>query len=243
MLIDLPLVSRYNSYMKQIPAVILMCLAGFFAFSCTAVDPARRYPNMVADADPVSAGSVEIVFDKLLSSKLNKVEVEAIFYPRLNAVALDFRYELIRYRQFWDIAGRLQFAAALERYKEDYGARKLESKYRKTRAAYGRVRGRVEWETFRFSKTYKAQPVIELGYRFRDGSPFFATLMRSTKEDDPSGDSPSMESRQINMYFTRAQAEQLVRLFDQDYLMWLLGKRGSGNPEKPPEQDDYYSEL
>jgi hypothetical protein len=229
--------------MNRFPAVILICLAVFFAFSCTAVDPARRYPNMVANADPVSAGSVEIVFDRLFSSKLNKAEVEVIFHPRLNSVALDFRYEMISYRQFWDLPARLQFAAALERYKEDYEARKLETQYRKTKAAYGRTRGRLEWETFKFSKTYIAQPVIELGYRFKQGSPFFTTLMRSTKEDAPPGDNSDMESRQINMYFTRAQADELVKLFDQEYLMGLLG-RTSVTPEEPAvEQADYYREF
>jgi hypothetical protein len=229
--------------MKQLPAVVLTGLAVFFAFSCTAMDPAKRYPNMVADADPVSAGSVEIVFDKMFSSKLNLAEVEVIFYPRFNSVALEFRYELIRYRQFWDLPARLQFAAALERYKEDYEARKLENKYRRTRAAYGRSRVRVEWETFKFSKTYRAQPVIELGYRFREDRPFFATLMRSAREEAPTGDSSSMESRQINMYFTRAQADELVKLFDQEYLLGLVGIKQSVSPEEQPEQDDYYKEF
>jgi hypothetical protein len=198
---------------------------------------------MVANVDPVSAGSVEIVFDRPFSSKLNKIEVEVVFHPRLNSVALDFRYELIRYRQFWDLPARLQFSAAVERYKEDYEARNLQTQYRKTRAVYGRTRGQVEWETFKFSKTYKAHPVIELGYRFREGSPFFTTLMRSAKEENPPGDSTTMESRQISMYFTRAHADELVRLFDQEYLMGLLGRRESVTPEEPPEQEDYYSEF
>jgi hypothetical protein len=197
---------------------------------------------MVANADPVSAGSVEIVFEKLFSSKLSKVEVEVIFHPRLNSVALDFRYELIRYRQFWDLTARLQFAAALERYKEDYEARKLGTQYRKTKAAYGRTRCRIEWETFKFSKTYIAQPVIELGYRFKENSPFFATHMRSAKEENPPGDSSTMESRQINMYYTRAQADELVKLFDQEYLMGLLG-RNSVSPEEQVKEDNYYKEF
>jgi hypothetical protein len=229
--------------MRQLPAVGFTGLAVLFVVSCTAVDPARRYPNMVADADPVSAGSVEAVFDKFFLNGLNVVEVEVVFYPRFNSVALDFRYELIRYRQFWDIAGRLLFAAALERYKEDYEARSLENKYRRTRAVYGKTRGRLEWETFKFSKIYKAQPVIELGYRFREDRPFFATLMRSAKEENPSGDSSDMESRQINMYFTRAQADELVRLFDQAYLLGLLGIKENVSPEEPPELDDYYKEF
>jgi hypothetical protein len=230
--------------MRQFPALTLTCLAVFFAFSCAGVEPAKRYPDMVADADPVSAGSVEIMLERPFSTKLNKIEAEVLFYPRLNSVALEFKYDLILHRQFWDTTGRQQFAAALEQDKEDYAARSLQTQYRRTRAVYGKTRGRVEWEVFSFlKKINSAQPVIEIGYRFMEGSPFFATLMRSEKEDKTIGDNP-LESQQINMYFTRAQADELVRLFDSEYLMGLLGIVESvSQEEQEQEPEDYYTEF
>jgi len=199
---------------------------------------------MVADADPIPAGDIEAHFDRMFSSAMNKTEVRVVFHPRQNAVSLEFRYEMVYYRQFWDLAGRLHFITALERYKEDYSARKLDSKYRKTRSIYGRVNGRVEWETFKFTKTREANPVIELGYRFRGEFPFFTTLMRSAKEIDTSGDSVVMDSRQINMYFTRAQADALAKLFDQEYLIGLL-KPVNVNFEETPqdEENEIYREY
>jgi len=199
--------------MKLLPVVVV-----FLLLSCGTVE---KYPNMVADADPVSAGTVKVGFDRIFSPKLNEIDAEAIFYPRLNAVALEFRYEFTQYRQFWDEAGRRQFAAALELYNAEQNRI---DRYRKTRAVYGKVKGRAEWRSFKFSRTRIAYPTIELGYRFRDKTPFLATLMRPAQEVTDPGDSSHREdSQQIIMYFTPAQADALVKLFDQSYLLGLLG--------------------
>ena len=230
--------------MKQFPAFFFVCITMFFVLSCAGVDPSKKYPYMVANADPVSAGMIEVGFDRMglsRSGKLNKVEVEVIFYPRLNSAALEFRYETVKYRQFWDATGRVQFANALERYKQDRAARVLIQKYNKTRAVYGKVKGRAEWETFRFSKVRISHPVIELGYRFRGETPLFTTLMRSAKEED-TGSSENMESRQITMYFTRAQADELVKLFNQEYLMGLLPVNNKEPVPAIPADDGYYDD-
>lgn len=226
--------------MRRLFPLALAGIAGFLVLSCASTDPAKKYPNMVANVNPFSVGTLEAQFDRMFSARLNKAEIEAIFYPRLNSVALEFRYEMIRYRQFWDETARNQFAEALERYKTDYEARNLVDRYGRTSAAYGRVKGRLEWETFRLGKTRVSHPAIALGYRFREKSPFFATLMRSAKEVNPdSGDSPD-QSQQVIMYFTRAQAEELVALFDQAYLMGLLAEPGRTQQFDPsPDLDDY----
>ena len=232
-------VYRYIVMMKHYVPAALAGAAVVLVLSCTSVDPAKKYPNMVANVDPISAGTIEAEFDRFFSTKLNKNTVEAIFYPRLNAVALEFRYEMIRYRQFWDEDTRKQFADALERYKTDYAARNLTTKYRKSRSIYGRIKGRVEWETFKLTKTRVGYPVIELGYRFKENSPFFATLMRSAKEENPPPGESSSESPQVTMYFTRAQADELVKLFDQAYLMGLLGGTDNSQSEQPLIVDEY----
>jgi len=222
---------------------IVMFTAIFCTLSCGSYDYSRKYPNMVANHDPISAGTVEIQLNKFMTSKLTKIEAEAIFYPRYNSVALEFRYELIRYRQFWDLEGRKQFAQALELYKADYEARTLIDKYRKTRKIYGRVPAKVEWEAFKYTKTRVAYPYIELGYRFKEKMPFFTTLMQSAKEEiDVSDNSSRGSSSQISMYFTRAQADELVKLFDQEFLMGLLGLKNdpeAGPYEEPIDVDPY----
>ena len=201
---------------------------------------------MVADVAPFPVGVIEAQFDRAFSSSLNRAEVEVFFHPRTNSVALQFRHELVTFRQFWDAAARLRFAAAFEQYSQDFAARNLEDRHRRTRAIYGRVDGRVEWESFRFARTREANPVIELGYRFRGNSPFFTTHMRSARETGNSGSDSLTESRQINMYFTRAQAQVLIDLFNQDNLMRLLeektGRAGGAVPSDDFSLDVWHEE-
>jgi hypothetical protein len=202
------------------------------------MDLSKKYPNMVADADPFSIGPAEVEFDRFFSQKVNRVEVEAYFHPRLNAVSLEFKFELLKYRQFWDGPARKQFAAALELYRKDFDEKKLIDKYRRTRAVYGKVKARVEWEAFKYAKTRVSNPMIELGYRFKEKTPFFATFMRSAKEIVTEEDTSSaMDSQYIYMYFTRAQADQMAMLFDQDRLMELLKEKTSEIFDKSAEED------
>jgi len=212
--------------MKQFTPVLLGNAMILLLLSCGSVDLSKKYPNMIADADPFPVGAVEAQFDRFFSSKLNKTEVQAVFYPRLNAVSLEFRYQLLKYRQFWDESARKQFAASLELYKRDFEDKKLIDKHRKTRAVYGTVKGRLEWEMSRFTKTRISKPTIEIGYRFKENSAFFATIMRSAKEvigDEDSTD--PVDSQQVNMYLTPAQADEIAALFDQTRLIGLLREK------------------
>jgi hypothetical protein len=193
---------------------------------------------MVANVDPFSVGVVEAQFDRFFSTKVNKAEIEAVFHPRLNAVSLEFKYELMKYRQFWDETARRQFAASLELYKRDYEDRKLINKYRTTKSVYGKIKSRLEWEAFKYTKTRISNPTIEIGYRFKESTPFFTTLMRSAKEVMDEGDSSSaMNSQQVNMYFTRAQADEMVKLFDQTYLVELIETKNSAGTDESEATD------
>ena len=213
--------------MKQLTPALLGNALILLLLSCGSVDLSQKYPNMIANVDPFPVGAVEAQFDRFFSSKVNKTEVQAVFYPRLNAVSLEFRYQLLKYRQFWDESARKQFAASLELYKRDFEDGKLINNHRKTRAVYGTVKGRLEWEMSRLTKTRISNPTIEIGYRFKENSAFFATIMRSAKEvigDEDSTD--PIDSQQVNMYLTRAQADEIAMLFDQARLIELLREFG-----------------
>ena len=224
--------------MKQLTAAIPGIAIIILFFSCGSVDLSKKYPYMVANVDPFSVGTAEAQFDRFLSSKVNKNEFEVVFHPRLNAVSLEFKYELIKYRQFWDQAARNQFSSSLELYKRDYEDMKLIDKYSKTRAVYGKTKGRLEWEAFKYTKTRISYPTIEIGYKFKEKTPFFTTLMRSAKEEMTDGDnSTPMDSQQISMYLTRAQADEIVRIFDQARLLELLRERTSVILTEPAAAD------
>jgi hypothetical protein len=194
--------------------------------SCRTVKKKKKYPNMIANVEPFPVGVAEAQFDRFFSSKVNKLEVQTVFHPRLNAVSLEFRYELYNFKQFWDEPARKQFAASLELYKKDFDDKKLIDKYRKTKAVYGNVKGRLEWEAFKYTKNRVSNPTIDIGYRFKENTPFFTALMRPANEVVSDVDSNSrVDSQQINIYFTRAQADELVKLFDQAYLLEQLNTK------------------
>jgi len=224
--------------MKQLTKIILVNAVIFLFLSCGSIDLAKKYPNMIANVDPFSVGTIEAQFDRFLSSKVKKAEIEVIFHPRLNLVSLEFKYELLTYRQFWDESARKQFAASLLLYKRDFEDSKLIDNYRKTRTVYGNVKGRLEWEATKYTKTRISKPTIEIGYRFKENTPFFTTTMRSAKEEMSEGDSSTpLDSQQINMYFTRAQADGLSGIFDQARLLEFLEKKTNPVTDEgaPPE--------
>jgi hypothetical protein len=227
-----------GKYFKQ---CFFACLAAALFFSCSTAGSGVKQANTLADVDPFSIGSINASFDKAFSSDAAEADVEVIFHPRKNEVALRFRHETYQYWQFWDEEGRKQFIEALSRYKEDFANQGLITSYGKSRAIYGKVNGRCEWKTLSISGIYRSSPVIELGYRFKGGSPYFATNQMKAKEESGLNPKGITESRLLAMYFTRAQGDDLARLFDQAFLLELLGDQAQQS-KADINRDIYYTE-
>jgi len=209
---------------------VMCAVLALLVFSCGSVKPAVSNPSMIADIDPFSIDSVTVWLEQTFSSKLKEVDVEVTLHPRKNEVILEFRHNMITHRLFWSEAARQQFRAAFDSYSDDFDNKRLVTDYRKSRAAYGKNTLRYEWETFKYSTTYFSTPPIEFGYRFMDKAVYFTVFLRSAKEES-SETSRNNDSQQYSVYFTRAQAEELAHLFDQDYLLELVG---SGRDALPP---------
>jgi hypothetical protein len=66
--------------------------------------------------------------------------------------------------------------------------------------------------------------------------------MLSAREE--TSDSSPMDSQQIAMYFTRAQADELAALFDQPYLLKLINVEPAQNLKEihAQDSDDEYKE-
>jgi hypothetical protein len=190
-------------------------------FSCGTAKP---NPNMIADRDPISLGTIELEAEKFLSSALEKKEATVVFVPRTDSVYLQFRFQTVTYRQYWDRPGRAMFKAALAKYKNDYDAHNLELSPTKASRAYGQLKAYTEWGQLNIGvlMSGKAYPRMELGYRFNNRSPYFTVLQRRA-DDEGLAATESRESLNIRTYFTRAQATELVSLFEQDYLLSLVG--------------------
>jgi hypothetical protein len=81
---------------------------------------------------------------------------------------------------------------------------------------------------------------VELGYGFYDRSPYFTVNQRSTQFIDPISPQDVFNSAQTCFYYTRAQTEEVLKLFDQQFLDGLaLGGRRINVPTKDIDADEY----
>jgi len=209
----------------------LICVAAMTAFlSCAGGGKPVTEPVMIANIAPFSIGSANTQLEKLFTGQLKEVEANVIFHPRVNEVSLELRHELLTYRLFWKQAARQGFIEALSRYQEDFTNKNLKANYNKTRSVYGKQKIRLEWEAFSFTKTFSASPQIQLGYRFKGNAVYFTSYQDAAKTENADSDKTN-DSPRFTLYFSRAQAENLAKLFDQTYLLELVG---SGVQESVP---------
>jgi hypothetical protein len=178
--------------------------------------------TMIADVDPLPAGSLQVQFDKDFSTALEEKTVEVVFCPRDNSVYLQFKYQFLTFKQYWDEPARQHFVEALQQYHTDYEAHDLNTKRSKTRKIYGVVAGKTEWQTFSFTASAYALPKMEIGYGFNGKNPYFTVLQQDATQVAENNSDPKKQSLRITLYFTRNQADTLAGLFDQDYLLGLL---------------------
>ena len=198
--------------MKKIAVLFVIAL---LSASCSSIKRAETPFTVDYRSEYYPAGSIEIQFDKALGG-LKKETATVSYYPEEDAVCLDFRTEAVYFSQFWSREGRNAFIEALEQYNQDFEERAL-VKSRKTKKAYGKAQGYVVWKTMKilFAPAYGVSN-YELGYAFNEGSPFFTVMQRSAEyKDDKSNIRKSVK---VLSYFTRAQAEDLAGLFNQEYL-------------------------
>jgi hypothetical protein len=229
--------------------LFLLFFLPFLLISCNTFE--RRaarvrssHPNFIADLDPISVGAVSGQFQKLLSSSLEKKDINVYFMPRTDEVYLEFKYQTLTFRQYWEKADRLKFVTALELYKKDYANRTLKLKGSRARRVYGHFDGKTEWGQVNtsFLMNSRAFPKMELGYRFKKESPYFTVYMQAAPDVLNLDDGLERDSLDVMLYLTRAQGDELVALFDQQYLLSFLGLRASPD-YYVPEADEEYKET
>ena len=173
------------------------------------------------------AGSVPAQTDKPLSSEAQAQELTVSYFPVEDAVCLQFRAEFVRYYLYLNRPGRDTFLSALDRYKADYEMRNLNAKAGgKEKRLYGAARGFLGWQVSGFlSSPAFGQVDVNFGYAFKgppkNKTPYFS-ITQNQAEYQSEEIGHKVTSSRVWLYFTRAQADELAALFDQDFL-WGLG--------------------
>ena len=190
---------------------------------CSSVKTAKEPFSVELNSVRLPAGTVDAQFDRFLFiGGLKKDNITVEYFPREDAVCLQYRKDFITYYQFWDNDARDAFLTALGKYKEDYTTRKLGKGGRKTKRNYGSVESYLIWQSSSFTVQAKAPMNIEMGYFFKDNAPFFTINQGEADYEDPVTRDSNRTSQEITIYFTRAQADNLAALFDPYYLRGLI---------------------
>jgi len=201
--------------------ILSILLLVFMFVSCNTTPkqpppPPKLTVNLSSPQVPL--GAVDMQIDRTFPlSGLRRVNIDVIYFPNEEAVCLKYRSDFFTYHQFWDQDSRQVFLAALETYGEDYTNRNLDSNSRTSRTIYGNVESFLIWQEFQFTKQYRGNMSIDIGYFFRERSPYFCVTQKQATFTDPIHNTQH-NSQNVPMYFTRAQAGELAVFFDEELL-------------------------
>jgi hypothetical protein len=229
--------------------LFLFLFLPFLLASCSTIErhTARvraSHPNFIADMEPVSVGAFAGQFKKMLSSSLERKDINVYFMPRTDEVYLEFKYQTLTFRQYWEKSDRLNFITALERYKKDYSSRALTLKSSRARRVYGNFEGKAEWGQINTGLLMNSRsfPLVELGYQFRKESPYLTVYMKAAPDVLGLGEGFEHDSLDVMLYLTRGQGDELTALFDQQYLLSFVGDRSEPDYYEP-KTDEGYQEV
>jgi hypothetical protein len=184
--------------------------------SCAGAPPGTETPAPPPGAS--EAGEALLGFRLLFPTRIEASGAALVFQPALNRAYLEFPYQTVTYRQYWDRPARELFIAAVNLYQADLdtGGPPRQSAA-KARRAYGRFNTRTEWGIFPSMLNYAAYPQVDLGYTLIDGTPYFTLTQYETKHLGADGNNRA-ESLRISLYFTLEWAEALARQFAEETL-------------------------
>jgi len=218
-----------NIYIKLAAAFVLAVAA----ISCQSVEKSQKEEPFKISLDSmfIQIGEIESRLSPFMGlGKIRDVKIQALYFPVEDAVVLKFRHEATTFHQCWDRNGRQSYIEALEKYKEEYKARALVSGSNKTKRNYGLVTGYLIWQQISIAVRADSNIKIELGYTFKERTPYFLTNQLAAEYISPISRTYNKSSPVVPMYFTGPQAEKLAELFNHDFLKTI-------EPPKPTWQN------
>jgi hypothetical protein len=194
-----------------------------------------------------SAGESGAQFDNAIPFvPLKEVEVSILYFPVEDAACLQYRTDTHTFYQFWSRESREAFISGYEDYNNDFTRQNLRrNSSGKTRKQYGTVNGYLIWQMSRFTVRASGHIDMELGYYFKEKSPFFSVTQGNAYYENYAGSESTkdMNSGERPMYFTKAQASKVAECFDQQYLQSVVPEAlrniQTQKPSVPVEFDEY----
>jgi len=226
----------FQTYLMRYIYFLLIALV--MSSCATKIRPEIEFP-ITSRSVSVELSDIDAQFNVMFSlKKLKKNTVKVSYFPAEDIVCLRYRVDFVTYYQYWYRDSRLAFLSALDRYKVDFETRNLPKKSSSIRA-YSTVDSFCIWETAQFTTKGRSFPKIEIGYLFKDNSPYFTIRQKEAVNKDPLTYRDKEKSLNQVLYFTRAQADVLAGLFNQEYLNTVIIGANKTDEESSPYVENY----
>lgn len=211
---------------RNICCGVAACVIALVLASCasTSASSSQSASRLKAEIDTVNLGDFENVelgsgtmrVKRIFSGDLRGIDFSVMLYPRQGTAGVLYRNFTNRERLLLDSDARRMIVDAYDMYLEDFDAQALDRSQREFVQTYGRARCRIEWG---LTYNYYANPVLEAGYIFVGRSPYFCLKINFTRSDQYLGaDAPDVHYGGLVMYFTRAQALDLVDAIKEEQI-------------------------
>jgi hypothetical protein len=217
--------------------IIFLVLSVFPVISCTsAPSTEQKSANMLADTAPFSVGSFSAGVNRQFAFGIDQNNFSVSFEPRTNRVVIDYSiFGGGPYKLYLDNDTRNLVLKAVTQYKSDFDQKKLAVKGNHV-AIYGSSPALLDWGSVPFNSSSK--PVIQTGYQFEGGAPYFTLVLPQTANDLYNGLNASKVqfSAYESWFFTRDQASALADLLVQKKLQDMTDEQVAKNPVIVPDK-------
>ena len=211
---------------------LTLMLTAFLVCSCTTHQPSQLF-SVSHTSQRHEIGEAEAYLTGVFSlGRLKKTQLNVFYYPKEDAVCLNFKHEFAECNQFLNKVGREAFISAFKLYQEEFEQKKLTNKNLRNTKVYGTVQGFFMWRRTVLSVRARGNPRINFGYQFKEDSVFFSTTQSVAEYVDPESRDSNQSYPVFTMYFTKEQAKNLTELFSHEFLQNLV------NPTPAPSEED-----
>ncbi len=209
--------------MKKLIPFFAAALCGLFA-SCANVEVRVPPPSrMIADVDPVELGELIVFTEKFFSSSLDKGTVTLFYNPRTDELQMHYRNSTGgKVQLHLSFEARKRFVDSFAEYNSLYENKTLKNT-KNSAKAFGTSLAVLKWGGV-MSLDAEGLALLEYGYAFKDGSPWYVLGVPVTQNEkyNEIEMNYSKNSSPRNFFFNRAKAAEFAALMDQATLEALV---------------------
>lgn len=154
--------------------------------------------------------------------------------PQSKKVGIQTYYQSSFFDFMFDEKDVALIAEGFEKYLEDFANHKLiKNKSMKTRKIYtNKGNCRVEWGTVKFMMNNFGDAKFHVGYEFKNKSPYFCIIVKDAKNIATDiGSNHADKSVEVQLYFTKAEARQLLDMIGRERVKQELAQEALTNDE------------